>query len=285
LTLIWGGLALGAVYALVAVCYNVVFISSKTFNFAQAQLIMVGAFVAYTGLVTWKLPAPVVMLLALAAVLVLAAIEERLAVRPVKDPHNILVTTLGVSIFLNGATQLVWGSQPLNVPFFGGNEVLSLLGGQTYPVEIALVLVAVLLVWTLTRLSRRFLVGLALLGMSEDREAAMLRGVNVRRLAFGAFAFSGAIAGVLGMFVGPKTFAVATLGASLALKGFVVLAIGGFGSMPGTLVGGLVVGLAEALAARYLGGEYSNITVFIILITILLVRPAGLFVRVRERAV
>ncbi|MFF2508170.1 branched-chain amino acid ABC transporter permease [Streptomyces sp. NPDC058067] len=285
MTLIWGGLALGAVYALVAVCYNIVFISSKTFNFAQAQLIMVGAFVAYTGLVTWKLSVPLVMLLAVAAVMALAAIEERLAVRPVKDPHNILVTTLGVSILLNGATQLVWGTQPLNVPFFGGNDVLELLGGQIYPVEIALVLVAGVLVWALTRLSRRFLVGLALLGMSEDREAAMLRGVNVRRLAFGAFAFSGAVAGLLGMFVGPKTFAVATLGASLALKGFVVLAIGGFGSMPGTLVGGLVVGLAEALAARYLGGEYANITVFVILITILLVRPAGLFVRVRERTV
>ncbi|RVU28084.1 branched-chain amino acid ABC transporter permease [Streptomyces antnestii] len=285
MTLIWGGLALGAVYALVAVCYNIVFISSKTFNFAQAQLIMVGAFVAYTGLVTWKLSVPLVMLLAVASVMALAAIEERLAVRPVKDPHNILVTTLGVSILLNGATQLVWGTQPLNVPFFGGNDVLELFGGQIYPVEIALVLVAVVLVWALTRLSRRFLVGLALLGMSEDREAAMLRGVNVRRLAFGAFAFSGAVAGLLGMFVGPKTFAVATLGASLALKGFVVLAIGGFGSMPGTLVGGLVVGLAEALAARYLGGEYANITVFVILITILLVRPAGLFVRVRERTV
>ncbi|MFI7005061.1 branched-chain amino acid ABC transporter permease [Streptomyces sp. NPDC050145] len=285
MTLIWGGLALGAVYALVAVCYNIVFISSKTFNFAQAQLIMVGAFVTYTGLVTWKLSVPVVMLLAVASVLALAAVEERLAVRPVKDPHNILVTTLGVSILLNGVTQLVWGTQPLNVPFFGGNEVMRLLGGQTYPVEIALVVVAVLLVWALTRLSRRFLVGLALLGMSEDREAAMLRGVDVRRLAFGAFAFSGAVAGVLGMFVGPKTFAVATLGASLALKGFVVLAIGGFGSMPGTLVGGLVVGLAEALAARYLGGAYANITVFVILVTILLVRPAGLFVRVQERTV
>jgi branched-chain amino acid transport system permease protein len=284
-TLLWGGLALGAVYALVAVGYNIVFLSSKTFNFAQAQLVMVGAFVTYTGLVTWKLPTLIVMLLATAAVLVVAALEERLAIRPVKDVHNVLVTTLGVSIFLNGATQLIWGSQPLTVPFFGGNEVFSLLGGQAYPVEIALVVVAVLLVVVLTQFSRRSLTGLALLGMSEDREAAMLRGVNVRRLAFGAFAFSGAIAGMLGMFVGPKTFAVATLGASLALKGFVVLAIGGFGSMPGTLVGGLIVGVAESLAGRYLGGEYANITVFTILITILLVRPAGLFVRARERTV
>ncbi len=96
---------------------------------------------------------------------------------------------------------------------------------------------------------------------------------------------AGALAGLLGILVGPKTFAVATLGSSLALKGFVVLAIGGFGSMPGTLVGGLIVGLAEAWASRYLGGEYANLTVFVILVAILLLRPAGLFVRAKERVV
>src|SRR5699024_6030386 len=107
-----------------------------------------------------------------------------------------LVTTLGASIFLNGATQLVWGSQPLTVPFVGGNEVLGLLGGRIYPVEIALVVVTVLLVVALVQLSRRSLVGLALLGMAEDREAAQLRGVNVRRLAFMAFVFTGLLAGL-----------------------------------------------------------------------------------------
>lgn len=285
MTLIWGGLSLGAIYAIVAIGYNIVFISSKTFNFAHAQLTMVGAFVAYTGLVTWDLPVLVVVLMAAAAVAVIAAVEERIAIRPVGDMHNILVTTLGASILLDGIAQLTWGTQPLTVPFFAGDEAFTLLGGRAYPVELFLIAMAVLIVVALGIYSRRSLTGLALLGMAEDREAALLRGVNVRRMAFMAFVAAGALAGFVGMFVGSKTFAVSTLGAALALKGFVVLAIGGFGSMPGTLVGGTLVGLAEAYASRYLGGEYANLAVFLILITILMVRPAGLFVRTKERVV
>lgn len=285
MTVILGGLALGAVYALVAVGYNIVYISSKTFNFAQAQLIMVGAFVAYSGLVTWKLPVPLVLVMAGAVVAVVAAIEERIAIRPVRDMHNVLVTTLGASIFLDGAAQLIWGSQPLAVPFFAGNDSMPFLGARVYPVEIALILLAPLIVILLVQFSRRSLVGLALLAISEDREAALLRGVPVRRLALAAFVAAGALAGIVGLFVGPKTFAVATLGAALALKGFVVLAIGGFGSMPGTLVGGAIVGLVEALASRHLGGEYANLAVFAVLIAVLMLRPGGLFARAKERVV
>ncbi|MFC7446423.1 branched-chain amino acid ABC transporter permease [Rhodococcus daqingensis] len=285
MTIVWSGLALGAVYTLVAIGYNIVFISSNTFNFAQAQLMMVGTFVAYTGLVTLKLPVLVVAVIATVTVMILAGLEEVIAVRPVHDHQNQLVTTLGVATLINGATQLIWGSEPLTVPFFGSNEPITLLGGRTYPVEIALLILAIVLVVLLSQISKRTVTGLALLGISEDREAAMLRGVNVRALALGAFAASGALAGFLGLFVGPKTFAVATLGSALAIKGFVALAIGGFGSLPGALVGGLTVGLVESFAALELGSQYSNIAVFVVLIAILMVRPAGLFGRVRERVV
>ena len=129
------------------------------------------------------------------------------------------------------------------------------------------------------------MIGIALLGMSENREAAQLRGVNVRRFALAAFIFTGILAGALGVFVGPKTYAVVTLGASLAIKGFVVLAIGGFGSMWGTLAGGAIVGLAEALASRYIGSDYANLTIFVILIVILMAKPTGLFTSRAERTV
>lgn len=285
MTLILSGLGIGAVYAMVAIGYNVVFVSSKTFNFAQAQLMMVGAFITYAGIVVLNLPAILAALLAAIVVGALAALEYFAAIRPVRDPHNILVTTLGASIILDGATQLIGGTEPLRVPFFAGDDAINFLGGRVYPVELALIVVAVLLVVGFVIYGRVSLTGLALRGMSEDSEASQLRGTNIRRLAVAAFIFSGVLAGVLGMFVGPKTFAVATLGASLALKGFVVLAIGGFGSMPGTLVGGAVVGLAESVVARYAGSEYANLAVFAILIAILLIKPAGLFVRSKERTV
>ncbi len=193
MTILWSGLALGAVYVLVAIGYNIVFVSSNTFNFAQAQLMMVGTFVAYTGLVTLKLPVLVVAVMATVTVMLLASVEEIVAIRPVADHQNQLVTTLGVATLLNGATQLIWGSEPLTVPFFGSNEPITLLGGRTYPVEIALLVAAIALVVGLSYVSKKTMTGLALIGISEDREAAMLRGVNVRRLALGAFAFSGAL--------------------------------------------------------------------------------------------
>ncbi|MBV0895747.1 branched-chain amino acid ABC transporter permease [Microbacterium sp. NC79] len=285
MTIIFSGLALGAIYALVAIGYNIVFLSQKTFNFAQATLMMFGAFLAYLGIAVWGLPWWLVGIGAAIIVGLIAALEERVAVRPVKDMHNLLVTTLGASFVIEGVAQLIWGGEPHAVPFFLGNKPLEIAGGAVLPVEIAIVVVVVLLVVALTQFSKRSMVGIALLGMSEDREAAVLRGVNVRRFAFLAFVATGMIAGFLGVIVGPKTYAVATLGASLALKGFVVLAIGGFGSMWGVLVGGAIVGLAEAIAGRYWGADYAAITVFAILVIILMIKPTGLFTRRKERTV
>lgn len=285
MTVLLGGLALGAVYALVAIGYNIVFISSKTFNFAQAQLMMFGAFIVYAGVSIFNLNPIIAALIAMIIVAGIAYLEFVLAIRPVRDQHNVLVTTLGAAVLLDGSAQLIWGGEPLKVPFFAGDQAINFLGGRVYPVEIALVLVVGVLVAGFAIYGRISLTGLALRGMSEDTEAAQLRGVNVRRLALMTFIFAGALAGLLGVFVGPKTFAVATLGAALALKGFVVLAIGGFGSMHGAAVGGVIVGLTEALAARYFGGEFAVLAVFILLIVILLLRPSGLFVRTSERTV
>lgn len=285
MTIIWSGMAIGAVYALVAIGYNIVFISQKTFNFAQASLMMLGAFITYVGIVVMQLPWWLVGIMAAIIVGLIAALEERIAIRPVKDMHNLLVTTLGASIILQGVAQLIWGGEPYRVPFFAGDQVISLFGGNVYPVELVLVAVVILLVIGLNQFSKHSLIGIALMGMSEDREAAQLRGVDVRRFAFLAFAFTGVLAGFLGLFVGPKTYAVATLGASLALKGFVVLAIGGFGSLTGTLAGGLIVGLTEALASRYIGADFANLSVFLILVVILMARPSGLFSRQKERTV
>ena len=285
MTIFWSGLAIGAVYALVAIGYNIVYLSQKTFNFAQAALMMLGAFLAYLGIAVWNLPWWLVAIGAGLIVGAIAALEERVAIRPVKDMHNLLVTTLGASFIMEGVAQVIWGGEPRKVPFFGGGGVMDFAGGRVYPVELALIVLVVGLVVLLQQYSKRSLVGIALLGMSEDREAASLRGVNVRKLAFLAFVFTGILAGVVGVFVGPKTFAVATLGASLAIKGFVVIAIGGFGSLGGVLVGGAIVGLTESFASRYFGADFANLSVFVILILILMLKPTGLFTRSRERVV
>jgi branched-chain amino acid transport system permease protein len=153
------------------------------------------------------------------------------------------------------------------------------------PVQLLLIAVAVVLTVALLLYSRHSMIGLAMLTMAEDREAAALRGVNVRAAALGAFVASGVLAGALGPVVGPQTFAVATLGSALALKGFVALALGGFGSLSGGLIGGVVIGLAEEYTTRYLGSPYVNMIILGVLLLVLMTRPAGLFGKVRERVV
>lgn len=285
MTLVWAGLSLGAVYAIIAIGYNIVFTASGVFNFAHAQLLMVGTFVAYWGLAEAKLPVALVFVIDALAVGALAVVEERIAIRPIKGTEGQLVTTVGVATLLGGASELIWGGQPLTVPFMSDSNVATVLGGRVLPVELLLIAVAVVLAILLIVYGRTTLIGLATLAMAEDREAASLRGVNVRALALGAFAVSGMLAGVLGPMVGAKTFAVATLGSALALKGFVALALGGFGSIMGGLIGGLTIGITEQYTARYLGSAYSNLIVFAVLLLVLMARPTGLFGTVRERTV
>jgi branched-chain amino acid transport system permease protein len=285
MSIIWSGVALGAIYALVALGYNTVFVTTNVFNFAHAQLIMLGTFIAFWGSVTLKLPTVVVFLLSGSIVAAVAVVEERTAIRLVRGTEGQLVTTVGFATLINGTCQVIWGGQPLQVPFFGPTKVVNVLGGRIFPVEIVLAGVAVLLTVTFVVISRKTLFGIAMLAVSEDREAALMRGINVRAFGIGAFAVSGAVAGLLGPLVGPKTFAVATLGSSLALKGFVGMAIGGFGSAPGALIGGMAVGLIEAESGRYLGESYSNLMVFVALLAVLLLKPSGLFGTRRERAV
>jgi len=285
MTLFLSALSLGAVYALVAVGYNIVFTASGAFNFAHAQLLMLGVFVAYWGLAVLKLPIIVVFLLAAALVAAAAAVEERLAIRPVRGVEAQLVTTVGAATLIEGASGLIWGNAARQVPFPGSTRVVTVFGGRVFPIELVLIGVAVALVLVLAWLSRRSMIGLALLAVAEDREAALLRGINVRAVGLGAFMFSGAVAGLVAPVVGPKTFAVATLGTALALKAFVALALGGFGSVFGGLVGGFAVGVSEQLTARYVGSTYVNLVVFGLLLLVLLVRPTGLFGTTNERMV
>lgn len=285
MTPIWSGLSIGAVYALVAIGYTVVYIAYTTFNFAHAQLMMLAIFVSYWGFVVADLPVVLVFAIAAVGVGLVALIEEFIAIRPVKGAHAHLVTTLGMATLLDGVTRLIWGDQVLKVPPVGSDATLTLLGGRVGAVELVLIISVVAIGGLLTLYSRRSLTGLALLAMAEDRDAALLRGINVKFLALGAFVFTGVLAGLTGPLVGPKTFAVATLGAALALKGFVAVAIGGFGSLPGALIGGFVVGLVESLSGRWLGSAYPTIMVFVVLLLILMLKPAGLFGKTKERVV
>jgi branched-chain amino acid transport system permease protein len=286
-TTIFAGLATGSVYVLVAISYNLVFLSTGIFNFAQAQFLMVGTLIAYTAIINLRIPVLLAIVLALVLGALLGGIEEVLAIRPLegRGVHGELVTTLGVAVLLEGVAVLLWGSQPLAVPFFGSERVLTLLSGRVLPVELTLVAIACAVTLGAELLSRRTTLGLTSLATAEDRIAAMLRGVNVRALSLGSFAASGALCMALGPFAAPKTFASFEIGDSLAIKGFVAAAIGGFGSHKGAFIGGIATGVLEAAVGRYLGVSYENIATYALLLLVLLIRPIGLFGERQRRAV
>jgi branched-chain amino acid transport system permease protein len=284
-TTIWTGLSVGAVYALVALGYNIVFLSSGALNFANASLIMLGTFVTYWALDTEHLPFGVAILASAAAVTVVAVVQERVGIRPVTSMDGLLVTTVGAATILSGVTQVIWGSNPLPVPFPGPKNPLTILGGRVFADELALIAAAVVLSGGAWVVLRRTMLGLAFLAASEDQEASTLRGLDGRWLRLLAFAVSGLLAGAAACLIGPQTLAYPDLGSTLALTGFVALALGGFGSVLGGLVGGLAIGLIDAVVASQLNGSYPDIFLFGVLLLVLLARPGGLLGRTRERVV
>jgi branched-chain amino acid transport system permease protein len=277
-TILWSGFSTGAVYVLAALGYNIVFVTAGVFNFSQAQFIMVGTFVAYATSAQLHLPIALGFLFGAAVCFAIGAIEERIALRPIagRGAHGELITTVGIAVVMDGIAELIWGSQPRVVPFLGSSRSLVILGGRLLLDQILLVVAAVVLTFVLLAWSRWTLTGLACLAASEDRRAAMLRGVNVRRFTFLAVAVAAALAGLVGPLVGPATFAVYNIGDILVAFAFLSLALGGFGSYLGALIGGLGVGVAQAFAQYYFDTNQSDLLMFALLLLILLVRPRGL---------
>jgi branched-chain amino acid transport system permease protein len=285
MTTIWSGLTVGSVYGLVAIGYTLTFIGCAAFNFAQASLVMVGVYGAYLGLQSWHLPVLAVIVLGGGFVAILSVAVERLAIAPVRSHDAMLITTVGAATIIDGIAQQISGSQPLMVPFFTGNAPSTVLGGRVLPAQIWLIALVLVIGIGLAVFTRRTLHGKAGLAVSADKDAARLYGISTRKYAIGTFLLAGLLAGVMGVFVAPITTAFSTLSSEIALKGFVALAFGGFGSFAGATVGGLVVGLVEAFAARYLGANYQTLTVFALLLATLLLLPSGIFGRARTRTV
>jgi branched-chain amino acid transport system permease protein len=277
-TAIISGLATGSIYALIAIGYNITYLSAGALNFAQANLVVLGAFLtAWCYQHGWAAYAiyPAVGV----AVAVIAMLEERLAIRPLRNrgSHSELVTTLGAATIITGTIIVIWGSDPIEVTSFGANSPFSILGGRAQPIDFILMGCAVGVAALLVLLVRRTSFGIATLAQSEDADAASLRGIDVRRLSLYGFGLAGLLAGLMSPIVGNKTYAVASVSLLLAVKGFVALTFGGLGSIEGALIGGLCIGVIESLAARYVGADYRDIALFLVFAATLLVRPQGLF--------
>jgi branched-chain amino acid transport system permease protein len=272
-----GGLSIGAVYALVAMGFSIVYRTMGLVNFAHADVVMVGAYVTVTFFLTARLPFGVSLLLAVLLTGALGLVIERI-LRPLesKDLNLMLIGTIGFGIVLESLAILVWGSfgtavpTPIpNVPIHAGGLIVT-----TYQLMIfgmsAAVMVLLYLFLDRTKL------GTAMQAAAMDRVAATAMGVNVGSSNALAFAIGSSIAAVAGALVGPLLYVSPGMGASIGIKGFAAAILGGFGNIPGAILGGLIIGLIEAFSSRQLSA-YSDLITFVVFGLAMMVRQTGIF--------
>ncbi len=281
------GLSIGALYALVALGYNMTFLASGVVNFAHANLMVAGMFVAYWAHSNGGLPLPLVILIAVLLTGLVGLAEERFAIRPLRGSSGSaeLVTMIGVATVVTGVIQLRYGSEAARVPFFGSEEVVKLGGLTIQTVDLLLIGLAIGLAVILELVTRYSRIGLISLAQTDDREAAQLRGINVNALSTWGFVVAAMVAGLLGPLIVSKTFAATSLSLLLAVKGFVVLVVGGIGSHRGVLLAAFGIGLIEVFGARYIGPFYRDIVVFVVFALVLVLFPRGIGGARKARAV
>jgi branched-chain amino acid transport system permease protein len=269
-----GGLSAGSIYALVAIGVAMIFRVSRVLNLAQGELVILAALLAHTLVTAVRLPLAVALVASVAAVAVVGVLFERLAIQPARGQSMtvLLVVTLGVSIFLRGVAVLVWGKDPMSLPSFSGDQPIQAGGLAILPQSLWIMGGMLVTAGALWYFFERTLLGKAMLAAAENRAAAEMIGIDalaVSRLGFGLSAAVGALAGLL---VAPSTFITYDGGTIIGLKGFVAATIVGMGSIPGAIVGGVALGLLEALAAGFLSSQFKDATAFVVLIVVLLVR-------------
>lgn len=287
LSILISGGAIGLIYSAIAIGYNMTWLTSRVINFAYAAFIVTGMFLSVV-LYDKGVPFAVTLLILLATGAALAGLEYVLAILPVmnRGDNAELVTTIGVTTLLQGTIYLFVVSAATRVPSITSSNLISIRGGGNISwAEILVIAVVLLLGFGMHAWGKYTKTGLAALAQSEDRDAALILGVRPKHIATAMFVTSGMIAFGLAPVVGPVTFAVVGLAIPLAIKGFVALALGGVGSQTGALLGGLTIGILEAVVARHVDVSFQNLSIYILFLGILLLRPQGLFGGVGQRTV
>lgn len=281
------GLSLGAIYALIALGYTMVYGIAKMLNFAHGDIIMVGAYAIYVILsLTGN---PILGVLAAVVVCVLLGITiERVAYRPLRtaSPLAVLITAIGVSYFLQGVAQLLFGANPKTVTIL---EKLGVIYIASVPISVSSIITLSLsaaLMIGLTLFVKNTKTGRAMRALSEDREAAALMGINVNRIILITFAIGSLLAAFASLFYLPKSPVDPTLGSMPGIKAFAAAVIGGIGSIPGAMLGGILLGLIETICNSIPAiSSYTIAIEFAILILILMIRPIGLLGKKRREKV
>ena len=274
------GISLGSIYAIIALGYTMVYGIAKMLNFAHGDVIMVGAYVCFFMTSRYDMPAVVGILLSMFVCTVLGIVIERLAYKPLRQATSlaVLITAIGMSYFLQNAAQLLWTSNPKVFKSVVGDGGIQLAEGL-YVSHVTLVTIAVciIIMIALTVFTGKSKMGKAMRACSEDKGAAQLMGINVNTTISITFAIGSALAAIAGVLLcSAYPNLVPTTGSMPGIKAFTAAVFGGIGSIPGALIGGILLGIIEIFAKAYISTEISDAIVFAVLIVVLLVKPTGL---------
>ncbi len=281
LTAVISGISMGGIYALIALGYTMVYGIAKMLNFAHGDVIMVGAFAMFTLLSKLNLPPIACILLGTVICTVLGVIIEKVAYKPLRSATSlaVLITAIGVSYFLQNSAQLIFGADTKQFTPLFGNGSFTIFDGQvviSYNTIIT-ISVSVILMIVLTLFINKTKTGRAMLAVSEDKGVAQLMGINVNKTISITFAIGSALAAIAGaLLCSSYTKLAPTIGAMPGIRAFTAAVFGGIGSIPGAMIGGILLGVIEKLSQTYISTQLSDAIVFGILILILLVKPTGI---------
>ena len=281
LSYLLNGISLGSVYAIIALGYSMVYGIAKMLNFAHGDVIMIGAYMSFCAIQYWSLPPMLAILLAIVVCTMLGILIERMAYKPLRQATSlsVLITAIGVSWLLQNIALLIWGANPKSYQSLVNFGSLTLFGGQLHITSETFITIAanIIIMIALTLFTTRTKMGKAMRAVSEDKGAAELMGINVNATISMTFAIGSGLAAIAGVLL-CSTYPVLmpTTGSMPGIKAFTAAVFGGIGSIPGALIGGILLGVIEILGKAYVSTELGDALVFAVLIIVLLVKPTGL---------
>jgi branched-chain amino acid transport system permease protein len=276
----FSGLTVGAVYALVALGFTLIYNACDVINFAQGEFVMLGGMTTvFLGLA--GVPLPLAAVLAIIFTLIVGLALHRFAIEPARGSGAVvlIIITIGASIFLRGAAQVVFDKRFHSLPPFLPGDAIRLGGATILPQSLVVLAGAVVVLVLLWAFIERTLLGKAMVATAANEIAARLVGIDTRRIVGWSFAISAAMGAVAGILITPITLTSYDVGTLLALKGFAAAMLGGMGSGVGAVIGGLLLGLLEAFAAGYVSSQYKDAVAFLLILIVLLAMPRGLLGR------
>ncbi|MBR9982335.1 MAG: branched-chain amino acid ABC transporter permease [Desulfatitalea sp.] len=272
------GLTVGAIYAMVAIGFNIIYNVTEVLNLAQGEFVMLGGLVMVFIHVSLGLPLVIAFAATVLVVTVVGVLLDRLAIRPVRQPTvmALIIATVAASMIIKGGAMLIWGKNPYDLPAFSGREPI-VVGGLVLQSQYLWVIgFLVIIAIALALFFNRTILGKAMRACADNGDAARLVGINVRQMVLLAFGVSAAIGAVAGITLTPIALMDYDRGAMLAIKGFAAAILGGLGSFPGAILGGVILGLIESFGAGFLMSGYKDAYALIVLLLVLFVRPSGI---------